>query len=161
MTWLNVMEYLCQKWPRICSTCRKHFPVLSSRQVPLVEQELLTRPEHLSSWGSCFSIFSFMCMFCKSLFVLLYFYFLPFCCLFFDIWILITSLISSNASYFLLTSAIGAFVSRHISGSGDKTICTSCRFTCSRFRRMEYKIFHTKDVNIQSMENQTMNEYSV
>ena len=30
MTWLNVMEYLCHKWPRICSTCRKHFPVLSS-----------------------------------------------------------------------------------------------------------------------------------
>jgi hypothetical protein len=24
------MEYLCHKWPRICSTCRKHFTVLSS-----------------------------------------------------------------------------------------------------------------------------------
>ena len=23
-TWLTVMEYLCHKWPRICSTCRKH-----------------------------------------------------------------------------------------------------------------------------------------
>ena len=53
MTWLTVMEYLCHKWPRICSTCRKYFPVLSSfttyygfvtrltRRVPLVE--------HLSS----------------------------------------------------------------------------------------------------------------
>jgi hypothetical protein len=30
MTWLTVMEYLCHKWPRICSTCRKQFPVLSS-----------------------------------------------------------------------------------------------------------------------------------
>ena len=30
MTWLSVMEYLCHKWPRICSTCHKHFPVLSS-----------------------------------------------------------------------------------------------------------------------------------
>jgi hypothetical protein len=30
MTWLTIMEYLCHKWPRICSTCRKHFPVLSS-----------------------------------------------------------------------------------------------------------------------------------
>ena len=30
MTWLTVMEYLCHKWPRICSACRKHFPVLSS-----------------------------------------------------------------------------------------------------------------------------------
>ena len=55
------MEYLCHKWPRICSTCRKHFQVLSSfmtyhgsvtrltRQVSLVKQELLTLPEHLSS----------------------------------------------------------------------------------------------------------------
>jgi len=61
MTWLTVMEYLCHKWPRICSNCRKHFPVLSSswlitgfitrltRRLPLVEQELLTLPEHLCS----------------------------------------------------------------------------------------------------------------
>ena len=27
---ITLMEYLCHKWPRICSTCRKHFPVLSS-----------------------------------------------------------------------------------------------------------------------------------
>jgi hypothetical protein len=27
MTWLTAMEYRCHKWPRICSTCRKHFPV--------------------------------------------------------------------------------------------------------------------------------------
>jgi hypothetical protein len=27
-SWLTVMEYLCHKWPRICPTCRKHFPVL-------------------------------------------------------------------------------------------------------------------------------------
>jgi hypothetical protein len=32
---------------------------------------------------SCYSIFSFMCMFCISLFVLLYFFFWPLCCLFF------------------------------------------------------------------------------
>ena len=30
LTWLTVMKYLCHKWPRICSTCRKHFPILSS-----------------------------------------------------------------------------------------------------------------------------------
>ena len=57
--WLTVMEYLCHKWPRICSTYCKHFLVLSqlvtgfvtrlTRRVPLVEQELLTLPEHLSS----------------------------------------------------------------------------------------------------------------
>jgi hypothetical protein len=40
---------------------------------------------------SCYSIFSFICMFCWSLFVLLYFFFWPLCCLFFfDIRILIT-----------------------------------------------------------------------
>ena len=27
---VDVMEYLCHKWPRISSTCRKHFPVLPS-----------------------------------------------------------------------------------------------------------------------------------
>jgi hypothetical protein len=49
------------QWPRICSTSRKHFPVLSSsttyyrfgtrltQRVPLVEQELPTLPEHMSS----------------------------------------------------------------------------------------------------------------
>jgi hypothetical protein len=30
MTCVTVMEYLCHRWPRICSTCRKHFPVISS-----------------------------------------------------------------------------------------------------------------------------------
>ena len=30
MTWLTAMEYLCHKLPLICSSCRKHFPVLSS-----------------------------------------------------------------------------------------------------------------------------------
>jgi hypothetical protein len=30
MTWLIAMEYLFHKWPRICFTCRKYFPVLSS-----------------------------------------------------------------------------------------------------------------------------------
>ena len=30
MTWLIVMKYMCHKWPRICSTCRKHFLILSS-----------------------------------------------------------------------------------------------------------------------------------
>jgi hypothetical protein len=75
-----------------------------TRRVPLVEQELLTLPEHLSSssvfsGGSCYSIFSFMCMFCRSLFVLLYFFFWPLCCLFFsDIRILITFLVSPNYS---------------------------------------------------------------
>jgi hypothetical protein len=47
----------------------------------------------------CYSIFSFMCMFCRSLFVLFYFFCWPLCCLFFDIWILIAPLVSSNSSF--------------------------------------------------------------
>ena len=38
-----------------------------TRRVPLIEKELVTLPEHLNSY----SIFSVMCMFCRSLFVLL------------------------------------------------------------------------------------------
>ena len=50
-------------------------------------------------WGSCYSILSFMCMFCRSLFVLLYFFFWTLSCLFFfDMRILITPLESSNSS---------------------------------------------------------------
>jgi hypothetical protein len=30
MTWLTVMEYMCYKRLRICSTFRKHFPLLST-----------------------------------------------------------------------------------------------------------------------------------
>ena len=42
------------------------------------------------SRDSCYSIFSFICMCCRSLFDLLYFFFWPLCCLFFfDIWIMI------------------------------------------------------------------------
>jgi hypothetical protein len=75
-----------------------------TRRVSLVEQEQLTLPEHLSlspvfSVVSCYSIFSFMCIFCRSLFVLLYFFFWTLCCLFFDLQILIIPLVPSNSSY--------------------------------------------------------------
>jgi hypothetical protein len=56
-------------------------------------------PSGAPELDSCYSIFSFMCMFCRSLFVLLYFSFWPFCCLFFDLRILTTPLVSSNSSY--------------------------------------------------------------
>jgi hypothetical protein len=43
-----------------------------SKMRMIIEQELLTLPEHLSSLpvlrGSYYSIFSFMCMFCRSYF---------------------------------------------------------------------------------------------
>ena len=68
-----------------------------------LEQELVTLAEHVGVppvlVGYCYSIFSFMCMFCRWLFVLLYFFFWPLCCMFlFDIRILNTPLISSNSS---------------------------------------------------------------
>ena len=64
--------------------------------------------------GSCFSIFSFICMFCRSLFVLLYFFFWPLCCLFFlDIQILITPLISSSSSYNIFLISFTFFVVGH------------------------------------------------
>ena len=71
-----------------------------TRRVPLVEQELSTLPEHLSfttgfGWGSCWSVFSFMCLFYISLFVLLYFFVWSLWCLFvFDMRILIAPLVS-------------------------------------------------------------------
>jgi hypothetical protein len=98
-------------------TCRKHFPVLSSfmiyhrvhvtrltRRMPLVEQELPILPEHRSSppvfSGVRVTWSLVLCMFCRSLFVLLYFLFWQLCCLFFfDIHILITPLVSSNSSW--------------------------------------------------------------
>ena len=74
--------------------------------VPLVERNCLSFRStrvHRFWQGSCYSIFSFICMFFRSLFVLLYFFFWPLCCLFFFyIQILITPLVSSNSSYTLV-----------------------------------------------------------
>ena len=70
-----------------------------TRRVPLVEQELLTIREHLRS-----PFFSgvhvtrsivFCVMFCRSLFVLLSFFFFSLCRLFFDLRIMIIPLVSS------------------------------------------------------------------
>jgi hypothetical protein len=53
--------------------------------------------------SSCYSIFSFMSMFCRSLFVLSCYFFRPLCCMFFfDIQLLITPLVSSHSSYYRL-----------------------------------------------------------
>ena len=96
-------------------TWGKHFPVFSSfmtyyqvtrltRRGPLVEQKLLTLPEHLRSppvlSGVLVTRTLFLCvMFCRSLFVLLSFLFWPLCRLFVDLRILITSMVSSNSSW--------------------------------------------------------------
>ena len=51
-----------------------------TRWVPLVEQELHTLPEYARFlWGSCYSIFSFICLFSRSLFVLFNSFFFAHC----------------------------------------------------------------------------------
>ena len=74
-----------------------------TRRVPLVDQELPILPEHTSAppvfSGVRVTRSLVLCVFCRSLFVLLSFFFWPLCCLFFfDIRILITTLVSSNSS---------------------------------------------------------------
>ena len=65
--------------------------------------------------GSCYSIFSFICMFCRSLFVLLYFFFWPLCCL-------------SDSPCYLMTI-------NHTCNSIAilRAICTVCSFTTSDY----------------------------
>ena len=68
-------------------------------KLPLVDQELLTLSEHLSSplVFSGVRVYSIL-MYCRSLFVLLSFSFSQLCCMyFFHLWILITPLVSSNS----------------------------------------------------------------
>jgi len=79
---------------------RKHL-----RRVSLVEQELLTLPEHPSSnpvfsWVRVTRSIVVCVMFCRSLFVFLYGFVWPLWCLsIVDLRILITPLESSNSSY--------------------------------------------------------------
>jgi hypothetical protein len=103
----------------ICSVCRNHNPVLPSfvtyqiitgfvttvtQQVSLVEQELLTLLECLSSpqgfSGTVALPLDVCVVFCRSSFVSLYFFFWPLYCLFsLDLQLLITPLVSSNSSW--------------------------------------------------------------
>ena len=64
---------------------------------------------------SCYSIYSFMCMLCRSFFVLLSFFFWPLYCLsFFDVRILITSLwYLQTLLYFMCMFCISLFVLLH------------------------------------------------
>ena len=75
-----------------------------TRRVPLVEQKLLTLPEHLSSprflWGSCYSTLALCVCFVDCCFFLLYFFCWPL--FFFDLRILITLLVSSNSSFHIM-----------------------------------------------------------
>ena len=101
------------------TTCHKHIPSFPhsllitfvtrvTQRVSHVGQELFTLQEHLSSppvfSGVCVArslVFYIHVVFCRSLFVLLSFFFWPLtlCCLsFFDLRILITPLVFSNSS---------------------------------------------------------------
>ena len=77
---------MCHKWPRICSTCHKHLPVFFLFMT--YHRVRVTRS------------LVFDLMFCRSLFVLLYFFMWPlYCPFFFDLRILITLLVSSNSPW--------------------------------------------------------------
>jgi hypothetical protein len=95
MTWLTVTEYLCHKWPRICSVCRNHNPVLSSFMTyqQVCNKSKTTRATcdagttHSSRTSQVFSgvcvarSLVFDVMICRSFFVL----FWPLCCLSFHL----------------------------------------------------------------------------
>ena len=117
-TYLLVIVLMKIKWNYLPYACRKDSMVLSSlttyyRTYYQINSASATNgtgtaytsgaPEFTPGfqWDSCYSIFSFICMFCRSLFVLLYFSFWPLCFLFFfDIQILIAPLVSSNSSLY-------------------------------------------------------------
>jgi hypothetical protein len=84
------------------SRCITGFVTRLTRRVPLVEQELPTLPEHLSSPPVFSAVRVTRSLVLCVCFVdrCLYFLFWPLCCLFFfDIRILIAPLVSSNSSY--------------------------------------------------------------
>jgi hypothetical protein len=121
MTSLTVMKYMCYKWPRICSSCRKHFRSFPhsrlitgfvtrlTRRVPLVEYEqLILRSTwvHLRFVNGVQATRSLVL--CVSVVDrCLSFFYWPLSCLsFIDVRILITPLVSSNSSYCQLQNNI-------------------------------------------------------
>ena len=113
----------------VFSTCLKHFPDLSSFMTYhwICNQSNTAgatsgagtaypsgAPEFTPSFqcGSCYSIFSSMCMLSRSLFVLLYL-FSWYCLTLFDLRILITPLVSSNSSYIIIALEIYNCYSRY------------------------------------------------
>jgi len=84
MTWSTATKCLCHKWPRICSVCRNHNPVLphswlitefvtrDSWRVSHVEQKMFNLPENWSSSLDGVHVprsLVFCVVFCRSLFV--------------------------------------------------------------------------------------------
>jgi hypothetical protein len=116
MTWLAATEYLCHKWPRICSVYRYHSPVRSlfmtyhriynkyNTTVALMEQELFKNVPLISS--------VFCVVFCWLLFVVSSFFFWSLFCLSFDLWFLFQTHLKVT-DYCLWSSLSSVDVSQH------------------------------------------------
>ena len=75
--------------------------VIRSCCIHILYVKYINKIKLVFSWVRVVQSLDFCVVFCRSLFVLLYFFFSPLCCLsFFDIRILITPLVSSNFSFF-------------------------------------------------------------
>ena len=99
-TYRNIFIIVCKKY------CKVHFALIyffGFETYRLIGRRLVVARNWSLAWawwvqprflvGSCYSIFSFLCMFCRSLCVMLSVFFWLLCCLFlFDLRILITSL---------------------------------------------------------------------
>ena len=106
----NSMEHITQSGVRHSMTgfdCKQQgFPgQVGNPRMPIPgKAKRGRRPKHLTQQNPHLgeqALQRFMCVFCRSLFVLLYILFWPlFCLFFFDIRILITSLVSSNSSHY-------------------------------------------------------------
>jgi hypothetical protein len=77
---INV-SYKTTKVAAYCLEAHEQALVDKYTVLKLVEQELLTLPEHLSSPAVFSGVGVLFVMFCRSLFVLLFFFFWPLCCL--------------------------------------------------------------------------------
>ena len=113
MTWLTSTEYLCHRWPQLCSVCLSHNPVLLSTSMTyylMFNQSKAIRatrgagPAYPSGTLEFIRIFVrfvlvFCVVFCRTVWVIVSFfswqlYFLSV----FHLWFLITPLISSSFS---------------------------------------------------------------
>ena len=113
-------------WLMVFNTTFNNISVISWRSVVLVEKTGVPckNHRHVAShcfqWGSCYLIFSFMRMFCRSVVVFLFFFFWPLYCLFFfDLQVMV----SSNSSHWqTLSHNVVSSTPRHERDSNAHTI---------------------------------------
>ena len=102
--YIEIVERLSYTWLFVClmvlSATYNNISVISWRSVLLVEETGGPGENHRSVTSHWQTLSHKICMFCRSLFVLLSLFLWSLCCLFFlDLRVLITPLVSSNASY--------------------------------------------------------------